>query len=149
MFSRLRSLPRHPLWQPAAYLVVGGWNTVFGVGLYGLAYGLLRDRIHYLVLLILCNVVAITNAYAGYKLVVFRTRGNWRREYLRFCGVYGVAMLLGMLLVALCVQVFHMHPAWANALTTAVTVAISFIGHKHVSFVAPVSRSPAPGDGRT
>ncbi|MEO5367176.1 MAG: GtrA family protein [Magnetococcus sp. WYHC-3] len=116
------------------YLLVGGWNTAFGVGLYALAYHMLHDRVHYLVLLIPCNIMAITNAYVCYKLVVFRTRGGWLREYLRFYIVYGGAMLLGIGLVALQVQLLHLHPVWANILTTVVTVVCSFFGHKRISF---------------
>ena len=131
LFSRAQA---HPLWQPVAYLVVGGWNTLFGVGLYALAYFLLKDRVNYFTLLICCNLIAITNAFVCYKLFVFKTKGNWPREYLRFCGVYGVAMLLGMGLVAALVQLLHLHPVLANIAVTGLTIIISFIGHKHVSF---------------
>lgn len=124
----------HRLWQPLAYLAVGGWNTFFGVGLFWLAYALWHDRIPYLILLLSCNILAITNAYIWYKLLVFRTRGNWLREYLRFYLVYGAAMLLGMGLVFVLVQVFGVHPVLANTVTTAVTVICSFFGHRHVSF---------------
>jgi len=126
----------HPLWQPATYVVVGGWNTLFGVGLYTGVYFLMKDDVNYFVLLILCNIVAITNAYICYKLFVFKTKGNWLREYPRFCGVYGVAMLLGMGLIVLLVQLMHVHPVLANIATTALTVIVSFFGHKHVSFAA-------------
>ena len=116
------------------YLFVGGWNTLFGVGLYALVYAWLGARVNYLVLLIPCNILAITNAYFCYKLFVFRTRGNWLREYLRFYVVYGGAALIGVGLVALCVQLLHMHPVWANIVTTAVTVVCSFFGHQRISF---------------
>ena len=134
MSIRFHRMQTHPLWQPCAYLVVGGWNTVFGVGLYALAYLLLKDKVNYFVLLIPCNVVAITNAYLGYKLFVFKTRGGWLREYLRFYVVYGVATLLGMGLVAILVQFLSLHPVLANIITTALTTVVSFIGHKRVSF---------------
>jgi putative flippase GtrA len=133
-FTLLTHAQRHPLWQPAIYLIVGGWNTVFGVGLYALLYFLIGHRINYFVLMIPCNILAITNAYVCYKLFVFRTRGNWLREYLRFYVVYGAAMLIGMALVVLFVQVFHMHPVLASIWTTGITVVCSFIGHKRISF---------------
>lgn len=132
--------PRHDrFWQVFRYGLVGGWNTVFGVGLYALVYALLGHRINYLALLIPCNVIAITNAYVCYKLFVFRTRGNWLREYLRFYVVYGVAMVLGIGLVALFVQGLGLQPVLANMLSTLITVACSFVGHKRVSF-APDTR---------
>ena len=134
LHQALTRLRAHRLWQPFAYLAVGGWNTLFGVGLYALAYALLHHRVHYLVLLVFCNILAITNAYLCYKLLVFRTQGNWWREYLRFYLIYGAAMLLGMGLVVLFVQALGVHPVLANILTTALTVVCSFFGHRHVSF---------------
>ena len=130
----LTHLQTHRLWQSFAYLAVGGWNTFFGAGLYALAYTLLHPHVHYLMILVACNILAITNAFLCYKLLVFRTRGNWLREYLRFYVVYGVAMILGMGLVVLLVQRGGLHPVVANLLTTAVTVACSFFGHRHISF---------------
>jgi len=48
-----------------------GWNTVFGPGVYALAYHLWHARVHYLVLVDPCNIIAITNAYVCYKLLCF------------------------------------------------------------------------------
>ena len=129
---------RHRLWQPVAYMAVGGWNTIFGVGSYALAYYALHDRVNYFVLMIPCNVIAITNAFFCYKVFVFRTRGNWLREYLRFYVVYGAATLFGMGTVVFLVQVFNLHPVLANVVTSSSTILISFIGHKRISF-APMT----------
>ncbi len=120
------------------YLFVGGWNTLFGVGLYAVAYYFWHEHIHYLALVIPCNILAITNAYVCYKLFVFRTRGNWLREYLRFYVVYGAAMLMGFVLMALFVELLHMHPVLASISITGITIVCSFFGHKRISF-APKS----------
>jgi len=121
----------------AVYLAVGGWNTVFGIGFYVLAYLWLKDYVNYFVLLIPCNIIAITNAYLCYKLFVFRTRGNWLREYLRFYVIYGLSTVLSMGLVALGVQVFALHPIVAQTLAAGVTIVASFFGHKNISFAVP------------
>lgn len=134
--SSIRSLRSHPLWQPVMFLLVGGWNTLFGVGLYAVAYFFLKERVNYFALLFFCNIVAITNAFIFYKLLVFKTKSDWLIEYLRFYGVYGAAMVLGMGLVALEVRVLHFHPVLANFTATIITVIISFVGHKHFSFAA-------------
>ena len=124
------------------FLMVGGWNTIFGIGFYVLAYLWLKDYVNYFVLLIPCNIAAITNAYLCYKIFVFRTRGNWLKEYLRFYVIYGLSMLVGMGLVALAVQVFKMHPITAQILTTGITIVASFFGHKKISFAAPKGSMP-------
>ena len=130
--------------QMVVYLAVGGWNTIFGIGFYVLAYLWLKDYVNYFVLLIPCNIIAITNAYLCYKLFVFRTRGNWLREYLRFYVIYGLSTVIGMGLVALGVQVFKLHPIVAQALATGVTIVASFFGHKNISFAVPRATTSNP-----
>ncbi len=44
------------------YLLVGGWNTVFGMTAYAGLYRWLGNSVHYLVLLVPSNILAITNA---------------------------------------------------------------------------------------
>ena len=81
------------------YLLVGGWNTIFGYLVFVLLYYLFSSKIHYILLFILSNILSITNAYIGNKVFVFKTQGNYIREYLRFYVVYGGAMMLNCVLL--------------------------------------------------
>lgn len=121
-------------YEVLAYLAAGGWNTLFGIGLYALAYRLFGEKVHYLLLAVPVNIAAITNAFCCYKLFVFRTEGNWLREYLRCYLVYGGGSLAGMGLLWLFTELFGMSPAYANILGTAVVVTASYFGHKYFSF---------------
>jgi putative flippase GtrA len=122
--------------QPIAYVAVGAWNTIFGFGLFALAYKVLGSAVNYMLLLGACNILAITNAYICYKVFVFRTRGNWPKEYGRFLAVYGLATAIGMAGIGALVQGFHLHPVAANAIVTIGTIVISYVGHKRFSFSA-------------
>jgi len=119
------------------YLIVGGWNTVFGMGVYAALYRLLGTHVHYLVLLIPSNVLAITNAYICYKLFVFKTRGHIFREYFRCYVVYGGMMALGAVLMFALVDGAHMPPVLANCFCIAVTTVVSYFAHRSFSFVQP------------
>jgi putative flippase GtrA len=116
------------------YLVAGTWNAAFGYSSFVILYFLFSARVHYMFLWVISNVLSITNAYISYKFFVFRTKGNYLREYLRFYVVYGSSMLLGFVLMPISVEVFHVHPAIAQAGIMAITVVISYLGHKHFSF---------------
>ena len=128
------------------YLVVGVWNTLFGLGVYSLLYALLKNRVNYLVLTIPTNILAITNAYLCYKLLVFRTKGGWWREYWRCYVVYGGGALLGMVMLFLLVSGCGIHPVAAQVLTVGMTIVGSYVGHKYFSFSRKKSSSSAPGD---
>jgi len=116
------------------YLAVGAWNTVFGYSLFVALYFLLGQNIHYLVLLIVSNILSITNAYVGYKLFVFKTKGNYLQEYLRFYVVYGTALVLNFVLLPVCVEIFKVSPPLAQAGLLGLNIIFSYLGHKNYSF---------------
>jgi putative flippase GtrA len=129
--------------QLVRYLAVGALNT--GVGyLAFVACNLALDGAiphAYLVANLAANVVAITVAFLGYKLFVFRTRGNWAAEYLRTYVVYGGTILLGLVLLPALVAIARrvlpdaaLAPYVAQAVLIPITVLSSFLGHKRFSF---------------
>jgi len=132
--------------QKVRYLLAGGWNTVFGYGAFASLYFLFHRHCNYLILAVIANILAITMAYATYKCIVFRTKGNILREYLRFYGVYGANALVGLALLSIFVDLFHLSPYLAPLLTTFITVVISYFGHKHFSFK---HRKPSASSGGT
>lgn len=121
-------------WPFARYLLVGGWNTLFGMGVYALLYRCFGQQIHYLVLLLPANILAITNAYLGYKFIVFRTSGNMVREYLRCYMVYGGMLILSVGLLFGFVEYLKVNPVYANVMCVLLTMVVSYFSHKHFSF---------------
>ena len=144
--SPLGRLLRHfPPGQVFRYLIVGVWNTFFGYALFAALTYLLTGVVPYAYMAasVLANVGAITVAFLGYKWFVFKTKGNYLREYSRCYVVYGTAMLIGLALLPIlvillqCVAGLHgSAPYVAGAMLTAGTVLISFVGHKRFSFAA-------------
>lgn len=128
------------------YLLVGGWNTLFGYATYAVFTALLMPRVRfgYILASAFSSVINITVSYLGYKVFVFKTKGNYLAEWLRCLAVYGSGMLPGLLLLPLIVGTLHylFHskssaPYVAGALLTGVGVLYSFFGHKHFTFRVP------------
>jgi putative flippase GtrA len=150
----LERLKRHfPGGQLLRYLGVGVVNTVLGYGLFVLTLSLLNrvTPAHYLYLTVVAASVfstplSITISYYNYKVFVFRTQGNYLREWIRAFGVYGVSMLPGLIalsaLTRLLQTLLHAHaplgratPGYiAGAITTVVSALISFLGHRNITF---------------
>ena len=107
---------------------------MFGYGVFALLYFLLSVRIHYVIIAIISNIIAITMAYAGYKLFVFKTKGNYLSEYLKFHVVYGFSMILGLALLPLFVEFLKLNVYLAQAIATLACISVSFIGHRNFSF---------------
>jgi putative flippase GtrA len=124
------------------YLMVGGFNTVFGYGCFA-AFNMALEPLGahaYLLASLLANLVAISVAFLGYKWFVFRTRGNYLREWLRCMAVYSTTILVtlaGMPIVVTLLRHtrFGKHaPYIAAAVMALVTIALGYLGHKHISF---------------
>ncbi len=120
--------------QKVRFVAVGGCNTVFGFGCFSLAYFFLHKQIHYMLIMALTNVVAVTFAFVLHKVVVFQAKGDVIKEYLRFWGVYGVGIGISFGVFGLCVEVLGLNPYLAQGATIVLTTVVSFIGHKMVSF---------------
>lgn len=123
------------------YLLAGGWNTLFGIGVYALLFRLFGEAVNYLMLLIPANIIAITGAFLTYKYIVFRTRGDGWGEYFRCYAVYGGAMLAGAAGMFVLVDLAGLPPVAANIVTTFVTVVCSYFGHRFFSFGKGLSNS--------
>jgi len=78
----------HPARSPGQfgrYLLVGAWNTLFGYGTFALFTAVLNPIVphSYIWASLLSSLLNITVAYFGYKWFVFKTKGNYLREWMR------------------------------------------------------------------
>jgi len=131
---------------------------VFGYAVFSLLYFFYSIQVHYVIILIASNVVSITNAYLFYKFIVFKTKGNYLIEYLRFYVVYGMAIVLNLILFPLFLEFvfpfFLKRTAYFNSLSTyipyaaqfliiALTTVVSYVGHGKFSYrQAPLTSAP-------
>jgi putative flippase GtrA len=152
---RRRLLEHFPPGQFFRYICVGVFNTIFGPSLF-FVFNYTLNRHHvvasYMYAAVVANLISITVAYLGYKFIVFRTQGNYLREWIKAMGVYGTAMIPGLIalpfLVHLCARLlphqlsgFHRSisgkdaaPYAANLILTCFTIVYGFFGHKNVTF---------------
>ena len=151
----LKRLTGHlPPGQVLRYLVVGVWNTAFGYATFALFTALLEPYMpaSYMAASLCSSLINITVSFLGYKWFVFKTRGNYVREWLRCLVVYSGSIALGLALLPPTVLAVgavtgnpRSAPYIAGALLMAAQVVLSFFGHKNFSFKA-VPVSPAAGD---
>jgi putative flippase GtrA len=134
--------PRRP-YTLARYLAVGACNTMFGYGCFALFTLLLTPLLAYgyVVASLLANLCAITFAFFGYKWLVFRTKGNYVKEWIRCVGVYSGSMILSAAALPFVVGILRRQPGHersapylAGALVLVFSVVSSFFGHRHISF---------------
>ena len=153
--KRLDGLRDHPALGPPArfyfrrreqllYLVFGGWNTVFGYGIWALLQYLLGDHLPYLIVLLLAWPPAVLNAYLVYRSIVFRSRGPVLRELPRFSLVYLAALVVNLALLPVALSVLPFNIYVVQALFAGLVIVCSYLGHRYFSFAG--GRSGRIGD---
>lgn len=134
---------RFPQGQFVRYLLVGLGNALFGFGSYAALTRILTPHVRYgyVAAGLIANILSITFSYLTYKLFVFKTKGNYLREWMKCVAVYSGAGLLGT--AALPVLVFLIRrfsslggsaPYLAGAIVAGLTVVVSFTGHRSFTF---------------
>lgn len=116
------------------YLLVGGWNTLFGYGFGVSLYTVLSPYLHIIGIGLISSVCAITMSFLTYKLFVFQTKGQLLIEYLRSYVVYGGTAVIGTLLLWIMVDGFGIRIWIAQGIGIMISVFISYVGHKRITF---------------
>jgi putative flippase GtrA len=122
---------------------VGACNTIFGYGCFALFTLLLTPILSYGYVLasLLANLFSITFAFLGYKWFVFKTHGNYLKEWVRCLGVYAGSMILSAAALPFVVGIIRRQPGHdrsapyiAGAIVLVFSIVFSFFGHRHISF---------------
>jgi putative flippase GtrA len=116
------------------YLLVGGWNTLFGWAVFVILQLTVGATIGYMAVLVIAQVVSVINAYLGYRWLVFRVQGSWWLDFFRFSTVYWIVFAVNLAALPLMVSVLGMNVIVAQTLFLVVTVIASYIAHNRFSF---------------
>jgi len=137
-----------PAAEVIRFLLVGGFNTAFSIFLaWALVHPieLLFPKLHLSVVVPIANYTAlpfaITVAFLGYKWFVFRTHGNYLKEWLKCFAVYGVSLPLPSLILPVATNLF-LHqpltkphaPLLALIVNSGAIACFSYFAHKKFSF---------------
>jgi putative flippase GtrA len=133
--------------QSVRFVVVGGLNTVFGVidsfVLLKVLLWLRPDEPKTMgtVAMAASSVINIAFSFLTYKWLVFRTKRNYLKEYLRSLTIYLPSLALNTLLVAPLAAALkrwtgreHTSVYAAMGIILTATIVFSFFGHKRVTF---------------
>ena len=118
----------------ARYLLVGGWNTLFGYGVTVLLYQKLHLLLSTLVIATLSNGIAITMSFITYRYLVFKSKGHFFREYLKSFVVYGLSGVMSIASLWYLVDHLGINIWTAQALAMIFTVIVSYFGHSRFTF---------------
>lgn len=116
------------------YLCVGCFNTVCGYLVSIYLFQLTGSKIGVLGVGIISNIFSITLSFLTYKIIVFRTQGNWISEYIKTYLVYGVASVIGIAVVVILVRGLSIKFWIAQGVAIILVTTLSYISHSRFTF---------------
>ncbi len=130
------------------FLLVGVSNTLVSLGLYSgfvVLFGYLLPHHGKPLIVDIASIVskplAITVAFLCYKHFVFRTKGNYLKEWLKCFAVYGISTPAELLILPLATKAFllpsltHPYAPFLAGIVNALVIACySYFAHKKFSF---------------
>jgi putative flippase GtrA len=137
-----------PSGEVIRFLMVGGFNTIFSIAL---AYAFIFPvefffpKLHRAAVTTIANYAAlpfaITVAFLAYKWFVFRTHGNYFKEWLKVFAVYGVSLPFPVVVIPAATSLFlflHLNPRLVSLLAlianSSAIACYSYFAHKKFSF---------------
>ncbi|MDR3242066.1 MAG: GtrA family protein [Lactobacillaceae bacterium] len=117
------------------FLMVGGFNTVFGFLIFtGITLSLKHIQHGYMIALVISQIVSLFFAFFLHRYVTFRVKGHIVKDFIRFTLVNLVSYVINLIVLPILVNVWNINPIVAQFAILVVTTVISFVGHKFFSF---------------
>ncbi len=137
-----------PAGEVIRFLLVGVSNTLISLGLYSgcvILFGRLFPHRGKPLIADIASItskpIAITVAFLCYKHFVFRTHGNYLKEWLRCFAVYGVSTPAELVILPVATSIFlrvallHPYaPFLAGVINSFIIAGYSYFAHKKFSF---------------
>lgn len=123
------------LWnQRAAFVIVGAFNTAFGIACFAVFLWLLRDAIGYMGALLCTHVVAMLCAFVLNRKFVFRVTGHLLRDLWRFELVNLSVLGFNAAALPALVEMAELPVLLAQIVVVATTTAYRWIAHRRFTF---------------
>lgn len=117
------------------YLFVGGLNTLVGLSAYPVLYFALEQfALHYMVILVISQVFCVISAFFTNKFLVFRTKGNYIVEFLKFSSFYMAYFVINVAAMPVLVEMVKVHPAVSQVFISIGIIITSYFWHSRVTF---------------
>lgn len=119
------------------FILAGAFNTGLGLAVFPVLYLALNPLgLHYLAVLTISQLFCVTVAFLTNKFLVFRTSGNYLKEYGRFIMFHLSYFLVNLVALPMLVEIMHMNPIWAQTLFAVLVIVSSYFWHSRITFRA-------------
>ncbi len=115
------------------FLLVGGFNASVSYLIYSAVCLVLGAHL-YQVALASAWVISSVVSFTTQKFLVFRGKGNWKKEYLKCCTTWVFSYLINAALLEIIVKILHINVFVAQIVATLIAAVFTYILFKKFAF---------------
>ena len=117
------------------FLIAGAINTAIGLAVYPLLYwGLEPMGFGYIQVLVMAQVICITFSFTTNKYYVFKSKGNLKKEYLKFFAFHGLYFALNLICLPILVELLKINPIISQTIFAVAVIVTSYFWHNAITF---------------
>ena len=117
------------------FLFAGALNTAIGLAVFPILYFSTAPlKLHYLVILVISQILCVAFSYLTNKFLVFRTSGNYLNEFGKFLSFHLFYFLANLAALPALVELWGLDPVWAQTLFAVLVIITSYFWHSRFTF---------------
>lgn len=120
--------------EQVRYVVIGGWNTAFGLATFTVLFRIFGGRVGYGWILLAAQVIATVQAHFAQRRLVWRSRGAYVPELARFSVVYAVSYFVNLAALVFLVEVVGWPVLPSQFAVTLLIVVMTFLINRGWTF---------------
>lgn len=120
--------------QGLRFLLVGGYNAVFGYLLFSILYYIMGNSLHYSVILLISYFIGVFNNFVVFKIFVFNTKGNWLKECISTYVSYAVLYPLNTILLFITIDLYGLSAYIGQGISVIIMPIITYFVLKIFAF---------------
>lgn len=123
------------------FLLAGAVNTTVGLAIYPALYLMLHPNgLGYIEILIIAQIICVTFSFASNKYFVFKSKGDLKKEYIKFFSFHGLYFLINLIALPALVKWIKLNPMIAQTIFSILIIVTSYFWHNSVTFKDPRRR---------
>ncbi|MCL2567049.1 MAG: GtrA family protein [Alphaproteobacteria bacterium] len=116
------------------FILVGGYNTVFGYVVFAALYYYWGENIHYAIILFFAYLIGILNNFILFKIFVFKTKGNWLKEGISTYISYAFIYPINAILLFITIDMYKLSAYMGQGISIVITTTITYLVLKFFAF---------------
>jgi putative flippase GtrA len=117
------------------FLLAGGLNTLFGLAIFPVLIWFLAPlSLHYMIVLAVSQAICVVFAFVTNKMLVFKTRGEYFKEFGRFATFYIGSFAANLVALPILVELVRIPPIWSQLMFITTLIILSYFWHNRITF---------------